>query len=368
MRRQNSATMTSRRAAFGLIAGIACTVCGAAAVGQSMDRVKLLDRKEVSGEIAGVSPNDVEIQDSRGELVRVPVDRIREVWLAGEPDSLRNARGMLMRQDAAAALDELEKVTQDELDGASNLVLADMAFVRAAASGRVAAASGADVPAAEKGLRAFLQAHPTSHQSYAAMEALAALLAAGGRYDDAAATLAPLGKGPPSLRVRAAAAKGRLYYDQGKFADALREFEAAERTETDPTDTASVRQKAEATLGRARCLARTGKGAEAVAVITKLVEGAGSEDADLLALAYAALGDAHAGTDGRREDAIIAFVRVDLVYNSVPDAHAEALFNLVGLWDNARNPERSRQVRQALEVTYPDSRWARKLAQGPGGK
>lgn len=342
------------------------------ATAQSSDRVKLLDRKEVFGEIQVASPNEVEILDSRGETVRIPVDRIREVLLNGEPDSLRNARGMLLRQDARSALEELAKVTKPELDGSSNLVLTEMDFVRAAALGRVAAAAAgaagaaAGMAEAEAALRGFLKAHATSFHRYEALEVLSALFARAGKYDDAAAALAGLEKGPASLRVRAAVGKAKLLYEQQKYPEALREFEAAEKAQTDDADLASRRQKAEAALGRARCLARTGKAAEAVTVATSGIRGLGAQDGEFLALAYATLGDAlRAG--GKDQDAIIAFLRVDLVHNTMPDAHAEALFNLVQLWDKMKNPERSRQVRQDLEATYPESRWTRLVAEGSTG-
>lgn len=335
---------------------------------QSPDRVKLLDRKEVSGELLVTSPNDVELQDARGEMVRIPVDRIREVLLGGEPQSLRNARGMLLRQDAPAALEELGKVAKVELDGASDLVLAEMEFVQAAALGRVAATGGSDVAKGEQALREFLKAHPESFHLYDVQEALAALLARAGRYDEAAAALAPLAKGPASVRVRAAVGKARLFYEQRKYAEAMSEFEAAERAQTDEGDLASRRQKAEATLGRARCLARLDKAAEAIAIVTAGLESLGSQEGELLALSYATLGDACRAAGGKDQDAIIAFLRVDLVHNSVADAHAEALFNLVQLWENVKVPERSRQVRQALETTYPDSRWTRLLADGQAAR
>ena len=338
------------------------------ALAQSPDRVKLLDRKEVYGEILATSPNEVEIRDSRGESVRVPIDRIREVLLSGEPESLRNARGMLLRQDAPAALEELGKVTKEELDGASNLVLADMDYVRAAALGRIAAASGVELPAAEQALQGFLEAHPDSFHRYDIQEVLAAVLARAGKYDAAATALEALAKGPTSLRLRAAVGKARLFYDQGKHAEALREYEAAEKMPVDAADLAGRREQAAAVLGRARCLARLGKPADAVALVTKQIGETGADQRETLAAAYAALGDAYRAAGGKDEDAIIAFLRVDLIHNSVPDAHAEALFNLVQLWENAKSPERSRQVRQTLESTYPDSRWTRLSATGAAAK
>jgi tetratricopeptide (TPR) repeat protein len=356
---------TSRAVSL-LAVAIACVPF--ATLAQAPDRVKLLDRKEVFGEIVSASPNEVEVRDSRGESVRVPIDRIREVLLSGEPESLRTARGMLLRQDATAALEELTKVTKEELDGASNLVLAEMDFARAAAMGRIAAASGVDLPAAEQSLRRFLQAHSGSFHRYDALEALAAVLARAGKYDEATAAFDELGKGPTSLRLRATVGKARLFYDQRKYAEAQREFAAAENVPVDEADIASRREQAEAVLGRARCLTRLGKPAEAVALATTFIGSVPAEQRDILASAYATLGDAYRAAGGKDEDAIIAFLRVDLIHHAVPDAHAEALFNLAQLWDGVKAPERSRQVRQALESTYPDSRWTRLLATGTPAK
>ena len=83
----------------------------------------------------------------------------------------------------------------------------------------------------------------------------------------------------------------------------------------------------------------------------------------MLSKAYAVLGDAYRAA-GKEQDALIAFLTVDLVYNTQPESHAEALFNLAQLWDKAQNPERARQAKQALEATYPDSSWTKKLAGG----
>ena len=68
---------------------------------------------------------------------------------------------------------------------------------------------------------------------------------------------------------------------------------------------------------------------------------------------------------GREQDALISFLTVDLVYNATPESHAEALANLVELWEAAQHPERAREARQLLESSYPATRWA-KAARGKG--
>lgn len=362
----NTCCMLSRLpsiAGRALLAAVA-VLSSAAAFGQSPDRVRLLDRTEVSGEIVVASPNEIEIKDQRSEEVKkVPIDRIREVALADEPDSLRNARGMLLRGDAASALQELTKVQDADLQGASDRVLAEMQFVKAAALARQATLTGNGLAEGEKAIRDFVSKNQKTHHFYRAAEILGDLLSKAQKFPDAANVYSALEKGPPALKVRAASAKANLNFAQGKFAEALKDFENAAKVQTDPKDPASAQQKLEASLGTARCLARLEKGGDAISLIQQVVKGADPEELDMLSKAYTVLGDAYRAA-GKEQDALIAFLTVDLVYNTQPESHAEALFNLTQLWDKAQNPERARQAKQMLETTYPDSPWVKKLGGG----
>ncbi len=93
-------------------------------------------------------------------------------------------------------------------------------------------------------------------------------------------------------------------------------------------------------------------------MVDKLLNGSNPEDAELLGPAYVALGDAHQ-TAGRLQDAAISYLTVDLVYNTNPAAHAEALAKLADVWEALGQPERSREAKSALQATYPDTSWAR---------
>ena len=336
------------------------------AAAQAVDRVRLLDRGEVTGEITGTTPDAVEINDARsGEAKKVPIETIRDVLIGDEPDVLRNARGMLQRRDGARATAELANLTAQDTDGASPLVLAELDFVRAGAAALGAMAAGTGQDAAVQGLKTFVSKHAKSHHTYEAWELLGDLHGQTGNYAEAATAYTALEKGPPALRVRAARAKAGLLFEQGKFAEAAGEFENATKIATNPDDQASARQKRAADLGRARCVARQGQAPEAVKLIDAVVKAADPEDSDTLALAYNALGDAHRA-GGQDQDALIAFLTVDLVYNSRPESHAEALYNLAELWEKAGNPERSREARQSLEGSYPDSPWLKKLKPAQG--
>lgn len=327
-------------------------------------RLLLGNAPSISGNIVAVSPIGVEIE-VRGEQQTVPIERIREVTFTAEPQSLKAARVAVMRGQAAQAIDDLAKIEPAEMEGAEQLIVDELEFVKAAAIGGLAAASGENLADGEKAVRGYLGKHPQSHHVFPMQELLAKLLARSGRFADAAAALAPLDRGPPAYRVRAAGARAGLFYEQKKYDEALKEFTAAGKITTDPQDKASAAQKRGAELGAARCLARQGKGADAVATIEQIVGETDPDDVEILGQAYNVLGDACRAV-GKDQDAIIAYLTVSLVYNSVAETRAEALFNLAQLWEQARYPQRAEEARQELASAYPDSVWARKLAGGKG--
>lgn len=355
-------SVNARRFVVTLMLG--CSAC--AGLAQEPDRVRLSDKTEILGEIIVVGPADVEIRDARtGEPARVTIDRIAAVEFGGEPEGLRTARNLLRRRDAAGALDEVGAIAQVELDGASDNVLADVAFVKAAAAARLATTSGTGLDAAARDLRGFVAAHARSHHVFPAHELLGDLLVRAGRFDEATTAYAALERGPPALKVRAALATAGALFEQERYPEAEREFAAAAAIPLAPDDRAAARQRREAQAGRARCLARQGRAADAASLVESLIRAADPDDREHLGRAYAVLGEAYRAAD-REQDALIAFLTVDLVYNTASDTHAEALYNLVQLWQKAQNPERSRAARQALESAYPESRWTRALAAAAG--
>ena len=89
---------------------------------------------------------------------------------------------------------------------------------------------------------------------------------------------------------------------------------------------------------------------------------ANPNDRDLLATAFLTLGECQRAARLADEEALVSYLTVDLVYNGVPEVHAEALYNLVQLWEATKQPERAREARQALLGNYPQSSWAKKVA------
>jgi tetratricopeptide (TPR) repeat protein len=326
--------------------------------GSAADAVILNDDDRIRGSLVSLSPDGVEIEDRDG-IKKFSIDLVSEVAFDGEPESLGGARGLLRRRDPKGAAEELAKIEAADLDAAEPRIREEYEFLKLSAAAQ--AADPAAAAAAAEALKTFLARNPRSHHFYEGQEVLADILAKLGKFPEAAAAFGELDRGPPALRVRSAASKARLLLMQNKPAEAIAEFQSAAKIPTDPKDAASNAQKGEAELGVARCLALTGKAIEGVTLTRATIRKADPNDRDLLAAAFATLGACQRAAGGQDEDALISYLTVDLVYNTVPDRHAEALYNLGELWDATKQPERSRAARQALLTTYPDSPWAKKL-------
>lgn len=327
--------------------------------GQAVDRVQLVGGMSVAGSVVAVSPVGIDMENSDGTPQTIAIETIREVQFGAEPQSLKNARTMLLRGRGADARDEVAKIDADELDGAEPLVLAEVDFLKAATAGQATLDAGGDLAGAATLVAAYLAKHPTSHHFFQMTELLGDLHARSGQPERALAAYERLRGGPPALQVRAAAAKAALLFTQGKADEALAEYEAA--IALAGNEKASQPQKRSAEVGKARCLLLQGRHDAAAETVLQIINAANPEEKELLSRAYTVLGATYRAMGGKEQDALIQFLMVELVYNTLPETHAEALFNLAELWDNGGNPERAREARQNLKSAYPDSPWAAKL-------
>jgi tetratricopeptide (TPR) repeat protein len=341
------------------VATLLTVVLPRAACGQAADRVVLVNGQAISGTVTAVSPATIDVEDTKGETQKVPVDKLREVQFGSEPQSLRSARAMLLRGRGGDAREEIAKVEPEELADAEPLVLAEAEFVRAAAAGRAVLEAGGDLNAALKSVADYLAKNGKSFHIFQMQELLGDLQARAGKPDDAIASYSLLAKGPASVKVRGSTAKAALLLSQGKVEPALAEYDAAIKLAGTDKDGQPQRQIAE--LGKAKCLSLGGKHDPAIADVVRIIKEANPEDKEFLSRAYATLGGIYRAVGGKDQDALISYLTVDLVYNGLPDSHAEALFNLGELWERGSNPERSREARQNLKAAYPASQWATKL-------
>jgi tetratricopeptide (TPR) repeat protein len=325
-----------------------------ASVSSRADEVRKLDGDKHTGTVKNISPTDVTIGGSVSETV-VPVNEIAAVVYALEPRGLAEARAAYdsgRYTDVFAALNEIkpEQIRRDEMR-------TEIEFYRAMAAARLASFGSVDQKTATSAgmeLNRFLTEHKNSHHYYEVNEALGGLLAAlknpnAFRYYDVVA-----GAPWPDYKIRAGLLKGQAEQMHGNHAAAIKHFDAALAT-TAPGGQAAT-QLLLVRVGKAASLAESGNTEEAIEILNQVIAKADEGEIEVHARAYNALG-ACFRKKGATKGALLEYLKVDLLFNTVPDAHAEALYYLSQLWNEARHPERARAAAEALQQRYATSRW-----------
>jgi tetratricopeptide (TPR) repeat protein len=285
----------------------------------------------------------------------IAVNEIRSVIFDGEPTELSQARVNAANGAYQNALENLAKIDTSTVP--RDFIHEDIEFYKAWCAGHLALGGEGEIVEAGRQLNAFARSHPENFHYLAAVEMMGDLLMAGEQFGKAQTQYAILAKAPwPDYKMRAAVLIGRTLQAQGKHAEAIRQFDEALAITDDGPDSAN--QRLAATLGKAVSLAETGGLEEAVAIIEKVIHDADPQQKELHARAYNALGRCYEKA-GKTKDALLAYLHVDVLYNNVPEAHAEALAHLAPLWTAIGQEARARETRQLLEDRYSKSRWAR---------
>ena len=293
-----------------------------------------------SGNIVTISPQKV-VLVGRGQIrSEVPVNEIEMVIFTEDPPDLKNAKRLIQDQlDYKTALEVLEKIKKENITRRESGQ--DVEFFKALCKARLAIAGEGDVRKAGQEMHTFVRNNATSYHYFEAYEIVGDTLAAGGNAKAAIQYgYAKLKDAPwPATKLRADLLIARAHLSTGNAKEALPLFEkvlAAGGSEP---------QKHAATLGKARCLAATGKAGAAQGA--KLVEGviakAKAEEKQLHAQAYNALGHCHTKNDDPRA-AVLAYLHVDVLYFMYPAERQEAKRNLDGLWRQLGMTNRANQA------------------------
>jgi tetratricopeptide (TPR) repeat protein len=143
----------------------------------------------------------------------------------------------------------------------------------------------------------------------------------------------------------------------GKNAEAMAKFD--EVLASPATGKEADAQKLAATLGKAQAQAAGGDTEPAIKAVEDVIAKAAPEERELHARAYNALGNCYAKA-GKKKEALMAFLHVDLLYSGNKEQHAEALANLIPLWNDEKRPDRANTARNTLKEQYPSSPWTPK--------
>ena len=326
----------------------------ATALGQSsVDRIRRRTGVD-TGKITGMSALAVTISKS-GVESDVPVEEIRSIRFAGQPSELNSARSALGRGRLEDAAKMLGKVNRSQIDREE--IVQELEHLQLEVGAKLALSGQGSLDNAIRMANGFLAAHRNSYHVSSAIELLGDLYLANGNQDDARRQYNKLAKAPaPYFQARSAILVGKLLQQAGEHVEALAKFEQAlEAAQGSP---AAQTQQLEATLHRAISQSANGEVEVATEAVKQIIAQADAEDAKLLATAYNALGDCYLQSD-RQKAARDAFLHVDVLFNSVADQHAKALYELSRIWENLGQRQRASEAKDRLQDEYPTSRWAR---------
>jgi tetratricopeptide (TPR) repeat protein len=323
---------------------------------QTTDILHLANGRQIRGQVQAISKTEISI-DVRGKGQQLSVIEVDRIMFSREPSQLRRARGLIrdgQLQDARLALNQIDR---DLLARDSDFVRTDVQFYDAYCQAKMALSMGTDLTSVSRAMFKFIKEHPDSHHYFDAVETLGDLAMALGKYSGAIKYYGELGRSPwPSLRMRGALLEAGALRSDGKYTEALKKYDAVIAVGISTPE--AVRQKTLARVGRAGCLAELGQASEAIESIEQVIEKGDSQDTRLFAEAYNALGACHRQMN-QPQDALLAYLHVDLLFYQTPEAHAEALYHLGNLWSQVRKPQRAEDARRVLKSRYPGSRWAK---------
>jgi tetratricopeptide (TPR) repeat protein len=307
-------------------------------------------KASLSGTIESTTADAITLKKTAGSET-IPINEVLSVRFDGEPPKLNLARAAVQTGQFADALATLDQLAKE--DNSRDLIKLEIAYYQAVCAAKMALADQGNPRDAGKQLRNFLQANPTTFHFYDATMLLGDLFAKLGSFDNALAEYAKLDARPwPDFKMRAGIARAAALRAQQKNEEALAAYEAVlQAAQGLKEDKLVASQRLAAQLGRAETLADMTRYDEGVKLIEQIIADADPEAAEIQARAYNVLGKCLRKAD-RNKDALLAYLHVDVLYYTQPQAHAEALRNLVELWTAIGQPERAAAALQTLEQRY----------------
>jgi tetratricopeptide (TPR) repeat protein len=304
---------------------------------------------QVMGDVVATSAIDVTL-DRGGAKTKIPVNEIQSIRFSEEPARLSTARTAIEAGRYEDAVTGLEGINAADIQRTE--IKQDVLFLLALAKARIALAGSNQDAVVEAGrlMASFVNSNPNSYHYVQACEIVGDTLVAAGKYAASQEYYGRVAAAPwPEYKMRAGVALGRALLAEGKADEALKSFQSV--LDAGAQGALADRERLAATLGKARCLAEAGQSDEAVKLIDEVIAKVNPEEVELNAEAYNALGLAHRKA-GRTQDALLAYLHVDLLYFTSPKEHIEALENLVELWEQVQQPERADRATRILQERY----------------
>jgi tetratricopeptide (TPR) repeat protein len=302
---------------------------------------------QISGQIISETTTEVKIKSATSGEQTIPVDQIESVNYDGVSPTFQLATTRSNAGSLAEAAELFQKAA-GEVKGKPFLERA-AAFGRAEALGEIAAVDPTKRAQAVEALESFAKSYPGSRQLGAALISLVRLRLSEGDTAGAEAALRDLEAKVPWAVDRAAVLKARVLAKKGENEAAISALDAL----ISASPAGSVKSR-DAKLAKAESLAALKKFSEAEALVREVIAEAPAEEKLFQAVAHNTLGDCLRAA-GRPKDALLAYLKTDILYSDAKDEHARALAHISDLWRLLKQSPRADEAKARLRDLYPRS-------------
>jgi len=347
-----------QRSASTRLAAVFALLSAGAAHGQAnFDRVTIGKESE-RGKILSLGKDEVVLQ-TQGIDRKFPVNTITRLTFAEDPNELRQARSDIEQGQLEEAQKNLAKINLANVQ--NRFVRQEVEYLRAYAQAKLALAGATNKLNAWNNLGNFLAKYKdATHHYYEAAELWGDLAVSLGKYDQAATAYGVIAKAPwPAYQMRANVLKGQALLGKQEYNEALALFDTVIGGAVATTE--GQRQQAFAKIGKAAALANLNKPQEGIKLAEEIIKNYDDSDYQMFARAYNAIGACYQAMN-QPKDAILAYLRVHLLFNQDGQSHAEALYYLSQLWKAANRTDDAAKAARLLRERYAGSVWATKAS------
>ena len=300
----------------------------------------------IRGQITSESPSEIKIKPATGADQAVPVDQIATITYDGTGQSYAQAEIKENTGQFAEAADLYKKAVTE--NGGKPLIAGSAKFHRADILTDLAFANPAKIKDAVNELDGYLSTYPTGRFVGQALESLIRLHLQAGDSAKAQAALSQLKEKVPGAADRVAILEAKILTKTGKYDQAVAGLDKT-------IDAAKGTPRArEAKLAKAEALVAQKKFDDALFAIQEVIKDSPPEAAEIQAVAHNTLGDCYRAA-GRPKDALIAYLKTDVLFDKDKEQHPRALAMIEQLFRELKVDARADEVHDRLKQLYPQS-------------
>jgi tetratricopeptide (TPR) repeat protein len=348
-----------------LTAKIALAVLVSAIAAARLSADDLIDRKgstsPLRGDVTEISRTEVLLKGRNNQReYRIPANEIERVRWQGENPQLTQVRVEERNGQFDKAIAGYEAALKDS---PSENLTTDLQFLIARATASKALANEENYDDAIQRLEKFRTAHSRSFHYFESLKLLARLYMSKPDVEHANATMKLLSEAPwNDFKMEADNLQARVELANDHVDAALAALDKV--ISVKPTSPAEWSRRYEALLTKAACLQKQSKFQDAIDVLTNILDEAADDDTKTLAETCVRLGDCYQAA-GRTKEAILAYLRVDILFPKEKTHHAEALYYLSRLFAQDGKFDKAADAQARLQQSYPRSSWTAKLTVAP---